>query len=281
MKVEVSKNAAFCFGVKNAVSAVDDLLENNKSVCLLGNIVNNNQVIENFENRGVDIVKSVSDISKDKILVVRAHGEKKNIIENLKEKNINFVDATCPFVKKIHNIVKSESENRSFLLIAGKDSHPEVIGTRSYFLKQSYVFSNLEQLKNILKSNKFFLENGLMVSQTTFSVKEWKKCVEFISKSFTNIKIYDTICNVTNLRQIETEKMSKVYELMIVIGGHSSSNTNKLAEICRKNTNTIHIECLNDLKNYNLKVFESVGITAGASTSCEIVEEIKNFVKNF
>ena len=127
---------------------------------------------------------------------------------------------------------------------------------------------------------KLINQKGFMVSQTTFSSVEWKKCVEFVQKSFTNIEIYDTICNVTSLRQQEAENLSKTNDLVIVVGGHASSNTCKLREVCFKNSNVIHIENVSELAEYNITNFENVAITAGASTPCEALEEVKIYLKN-
>ena len=167
------------------------------------------------------------------------------------------------------------------MLVAGAPTHPEVVGIRSYFSGESHVFSSLSELKSILESGgEKFRNNGIMVSQTTFSVEKWRECVKFIQKHFTNIQVYDTICNVTNLRQSESEKISKISDLMIVVGGYQSSNTNKLREICSKHTSVIHIESVEQLSYYNLESFESVGLTAGASTPIQSIESVENYLAN-
>lgn len=275
MNITVAKNAGFCFGVKRAVETVENLVKEGFKVCTLGNIINNSQVVDKLKSQGVRVISSLEDLNPNEILVIRSHGVAKEIMEDIKSRKIKYIDATCPFVKKIHNVVENNLESKKFLFIAGKASHPEVVGIRSYFSGRSYVFADLEELKEILKQDNFH-ENGFIVSQTTFSSKKWENCINFIKKHFTNIVIYDTICNVTNLRQKESEKLSKVSDLVIIVGGYMSSNTNKLKEICSKNTNIIHVESEKYLSNYNFKNFNRISITAGASTPLETIFEVKN-----
>ena len=241
MKISVAKNAGFCFGVNRAISLARKMLEEKNQICIMGNIINNPGIVLELESKGARTVSLLSEINAQDTLIIRTHGVKKEILEDADSRGIKYIDATCRFVKKIHKIVSENDFENDFLLIAGSENHPEVIGIRSYFSKKSYVFGNLDELKKILSSEKLINKKGFMLSQTTFSSIEWKKCVEFIQKSFTNIKIYDTICNVTSLRQQEAENLSKTNDLIIVIGGYASSNTCKLREICFKNSNVIHI----------------------------------------
>lgn len=280
MKISVAKNAGFCFGVKRAVSLAEKMLEEKNYICIMGNIINNPRVVLEFEKKGARTVSSLSEVCSGETLVIRSHGVKKEILEEAKSRGIECIDATCHFVKKIHKIVSENDAENEFLLIAGSVNHPEVMGIRSYFSKKSYVFENFEELKKILSDKKLINQKGFMVSQTTFSSVEWKKCVEFVQKSFTNIEIYDTICNVTSLRQQEAENLSKTNDLVIVVGGHASSNTCKLREVCFKNSNVIHIENVSELAEYNITNFENIAITAGASTPCEALEEVKIYLKN-
>ena len=275
MDINVAKNAGFCFGVKRAIETIENLVDKGFKVCTLGDIINNSQVVDKLKSRGVRVISSLKDLKPNEILVIRSHGVTKDITENIKSLKIKCVDATCPFVKKIHNVVEKNSENKKFLLIAGKASHPEVVGIRSYFSGRSYIFSDLEDLKKNLKQDDFH-ENGFIVSQTTFSSKKWESCINFIKKHFTNIAIYDTICNVTSLRQKESEKLSKMSDLIIIVGGYMSSNTNKLKEICSQNTNVIHVENEKYLSTYNFKNFNRISITAGASTPVETIFKVKN-----
>lgn len=280
MKISVAKNAGFCFGVNRAISLARKMLEENNKICIMGNIINNPGIVLELENKGARTVSSLSEVALDDTLIIRTHGVKKEILEEAESQGVNYIDATCRFVKKIHKIVSENDSENEFLLVAGSVNHPEVIGIRSYFSKKSYVFQSLEELKEILNDEKLNGKKIFMVSQTTFSSVEWKKCVEFVQKSFTNIKIYDTICNVTSLRQKEAENLSKTNDLVIIIGGHASSNTCKLREICFKNSNVIHIENASELAEYNISNFENVAITAGASTPSEALEEVKLYLKS-
>ena len=279
LKVTVAENSGFCFGVSRALKTVNDLLENNCKVCTFGNLIHNNQVIEDLKNRGVKVVHSISDI-ENRLVVIRSHGATKDIIDQFKNKQIKYVDATCPFVKRIHNIVKKSCKDKEILLVAGKITHPEVEGICSYFSGKIYTFEDLSQLKDIIFSQEevFKSTRAVMVSQTTFSLEKWQKCVKFIQKEFTNIEIYDTICNVTSLRQINAVKLAKISDLMIVIGGYNSSNTIKLFEVCKDYVKTIHIERCEELGNYELKDFKNIGITAGASTPMYEVEKVVSYL---
>jgi len=279
LNIRIAKNAGFCFGVSNALKVVEKLIEEGYNVCTLGKIIHNSQVVESLNKRGVKVVHSFFDVSKNSVVVIRSHGTTSKVLEDAKKSGINFVDATCPFVKKIHRIVKEHSDDKDFLLLAGDFLHPEVVGIRSYFKGRSYVFSSLEELKSIFRNNSFEEQKGIMVSQTTFSVRKWEECVEFILKGFTNIEICDTICNITSLRQSETEKLAKTSDFMIIVGGKESSNTRKLYDLCLSYTRAVHIESLEDLKRLNLKNYTNIGITAGASTPLDVIEEIKNYLE--
>ena len=278
-EITIAKTSGFCFGVNRAVETVNNLLEKGKKVCTLGEIIHNPYVIEDFEKRGVKVVNSPSDTPAGYTLVIRSHGCLKKDLEFIKENNIDFVDATCPFVKKIHKIVEANNGNSQILLAAGNADHPEMIGIRSYFNNKSCVFESKNDLQNIIKDNSIPKKNSIMmISQTTFSKKEWEDCTNLALKVFTNIKVCDTICNTTNSRQEEAEKLSKISDLMIVVGGKKSSNTRKLYEICKKNTQTILAESVENLPKLNYKEYTKIGIIAGASTPLHLVEEIKLFL---
>lgn len=282
LKIEVAKNSGFCFGVNRAIETVNDLIEKGYKVCTFGEIIHNEEVIKELKNKGVNVVRSFFDIRKDSVLVIRSHGVEKQIIEEIENRKIKYIDATCPYVKKIHNIVKRESANKKFLLMSGDPDHAEVIGIKSYFDGRVFIFKNENELNDIISENLNFFKSkeGIMLSQTTFSIKIWKTCVEIIQKLFTNIKVYDTICSITNLRQLESEKLSKISDLMIVIGDKKSSNTKKLFDICSYNTKTIFIEKVEDLFSLNFGFYSKIGITAGASTPYKVVQKIKEYLEN-
>lgn len=283
MKIRIAKTSGFCFGVNRAVEIVDNLLKDGKKVCTLGPIIHNSVVTKNFKERGAAVVEAPSFVPKEAVLVVRSHGVTKSTIEFIKSKNINYVDATCPFVKKIHNIVaKNSSDGNNILLIAGNENHPEMIGIRSYFNGVSYTFKDVTELKEIVQNHSNLINHSvIMVAQTTFSVKEWEKCVDFSTKVFTKIRFFDTICNTTSLRQEEALILSKKSDLMVVIGGKNSSNTHKLYDICSENAKTIWVEDINDLQKMDFSHYENISITAGASTPVSLVEQVYEFIKNF
>lgn len=278
-EITVGKTSGFCFGVNRAVETVNNLLSEGKKVCTLGEIIHNPYVISEFEKRGVIVVDSPSETPVGYTLVIRSHGCLKEDLEFIKKNGIEFVDATCPFVKKIHRIVEANKDNSEILLAAGSADHPEMIGIRSYFNNQSYVFKSKNDLQKIIDDIISAKKPIMMISQTTFSKKEWGDCTKLLSEGFTNISIYDTICNTTNSRQQEAEKLSKTSDLMIVVGGKKSSNTRKLYEICKKNTETILVESLENLPDINYLKYTKIGIIAGASTPMNLVEQIKTFLE--
>lgn len=178
----LAKTAGFCFGVDRAVNLVYDLVNKGEKVCTLGPIIHNAQLVSDLENRGVKIIEKVDEAPKDYTVVVRTHGVEKEVVDELENKGISYVNATCPFVTKIHNIVKKQSED-TIVLIAGDKNHPEVLGIRSYCKGRSFVFKNEEELDLILENNNLSSENDIIcVAQTTFSLKELKKCKKKIRK---------------------------------------------------------------------------------------------------
>lgn len=272
--IKLAKTAGFCFGVDRAVNLVYDLVEKGEKVCTLGPIIHNSQLVSDLESKGVKIIDSIDDCPDGYTVVIRTHGVEKNIIDCADEKKIDYINATCPFVLKIHKIV-SEQEKGTVTLIAGDENHPEVMGIRSYCKGASYVFKNCEELENILSNHKMSEEKSLIcVSQTTFSLKEWKKCEKILKKLYTNCRIYSTICNATADRQEEAASISKQADAMIVIGGRHSSNTCKLRDVCKTNADTFLIETADELKSIDLSSYKCVGVTAGASTPSVIIKEV-------
>lgn len=272
--IKLAETAGFCFGVDRAVNLVYDLVEKGEKVCTLGPIIHNSQLVADLESKGVKIIDDVSQCPGGYTVVIRTHGVEKSVIDCADDMKIDYVNATCPFVLKIHKIV-SEQEENTVTLIAGDENHPEVLGIRSYCKGDSFVFKNEDELKKILESNNFDDKNSLIcVSQTTFSLKEWKKCEEIIKKLYTNCRIYSTICNATADRQQEAADLSKEVDAMLVVGGRHSSNTCKLRDVCDANTDTFLIETADELKTIDLSKYKSVGVTAGASTPSLIIKEV-------
>ncbi len=233
-------------------------------------------MIEELEAKGVEIVENPCDTPDGYEIVIRAHGVTKQVIEELEERSIPFTDATCPYVIKIHKIVKENSSESNVLLIAGDERHPEVCGFRSHCKGESFVFKNEEELIAILEKNSEFSDKEIIVvAQTTFSVKEWKKCRKILQKVCTNSISFDTICKATQNRQDEAELLSKRNDAMLVIGGHFSSNTVKLKNVCEKNCRTFLIERPQELYRIDFGGCEKIGITAGASTPARIIKEVE------
>ena len=272
--IKLAKTAGFCFGVDRAVNLVYELVAKGEKVCTLGPIIHNSQLVADLESKGVKIINDISECPEGYTVVIRTHGVEKTVIDSADEGNINYIDATCPFVSKIHRIV-SEQQEGTVTLIAGDENHPEVMGIRSYCQGKSFVFKNDEELNLILKNNSLCDEKSLIcVSQTTFSLKEWKKCEKILKKLYTNCKIYSTICNATADRQEEAASLSEKADAMIVIGGRHSSNTCKLRDVCKVKADTYLIETADELREIDLSSYKVVGVTAGASTPSVIIKEV-------
>ena len=272
--IKLAKTAGFCFGVDRAVNLVYELIEKGEKVCTLGPIIHNSQLVADLESKGVKIIDGIDDCPDGYTVVIRTHGVEKSVIDSAEKNGTRFINATCPFVLKIHRIV-SEQKTGTVTLIAGDENHPEVKGIRSYCRGESYVFKNQQELENILNEHNLGEENSLIcVAQTTFSLKEWKKCEKILKKLYTNCRIYSTICNATADRQEEAASLSQEADAMIVIGGRHSSNTCKLKDVCKANADTFLIETAVELKSIDLSPYKVVGVTAGASTPSVIIKEV-------
>lgn len=275
--ITVAKTAGFCFGVDRAIKLIHDELDKNKKVCTLGPIIHNQQVVDSLAEKGVRIIDDVGEANADETVIIRSHGVSPDVYKALKERNIDFVDATCPFVSKAHKIVSDNSTESNTVFIAGDENHPEVKAIRSYAKGKSFVFKDDKEFEKILSGDDFDkFEPQIILTQTTFNEILWKKCDEIAKKLCTNPKIFDTICKATHLRQEEAVSLAKNVNCMIVIGGRHSSNTNKLYELCSQHTLCYHIETADELQNLDFSGVVSVGITAGASTPAYLIEEVQN-----
>lgn len=279
MKIILAKSAGFCFGVNRAVTIVNNLLEEGKKVTTLGPIIHNPHMVAELAERGVEIADTPNDLSSmDRTLVIRSHGVPQSVIDEIEQKGISYENATCPFVSKIHQIVKDNSREGKVILIAGDENHPEVQGIVGHCEGEHYIFKNYEDLGKLLKK----LENIenisiCVVAQTTYDVKEWKNCLKLLKKVYTNAKIFDTICSATSIRQSEAEKLASISDIMVVIGGRQSSNTAKLFSVCKsKCERTYLIESAAELDDIALIDADIIGITAGASTPARIIKEVFN-----
>ena len=279
-EVTTAKSAGFCFGVKRAVDMVYDEAKKGERVYTLGPIIHNQQVVEDLEKKGVKVIDSVNDINNgyDATVIIRSHVVPEKVIKALREKNVNIVDATCPFVLKIHKIVKEASQNGKTIVIIGSDNHPEVEGIKGWCVNEPVVLESVEEAENYTVDG---AKKLCVVSQTTFNYKKFKDIVDILSKKSYDIDVMNTICNATEERQTEAGTIARQSDAMLVIGGKHSSNTQKLYEICRKECeNTYFIQTLDDLDLKQLQSFRSVGITAGASTPNNIIKEVQSYVRN-
>lgn len=282
MKITLAETAGFCFGVDRAVKTLERLSESGEKVCTLGPIIHNPQVVEHFKRKGINIIDSISEHENGTTVVLRTHGVEAAIIDYCDKNNIKYIDAACPFVKKIHKIVLENTDENTCLLIAGDANHPEVIGIRSRAKGKYFTFNSANELENLLENNTFLKkERVIIVSQTTFSIKEWKKCVEIANLLCTNALIFDTICNATEERQTEALFLSKKNDAMIIIGGRTSSNTAKLKAVCEPHCLTYLIETADELLDIDFSGINSIGVTAGASTPDSTIKEVINTMSEF
>lgn len=276
MEITVAKSAGFCFGVQRAVDSVyKELEENSGKIYTFGPIIHNEQVVEDLNKRGIEVIDTVEQLKKIKegTVVIRSHGVAKEIYDILEQQKLKMVDATCPFVKKIHNIVLDESNNGKTIIIIGNDNHPEVEGIKGWVNGEVIVINKEEQIEKLSLPEQ---TKACIVSQTTFNHNKFKYLVEIIRKKGYDITVVNTICNATHVRQVETQKISSKVDGMIVIGGKNSSNTQKLYDICRNECeNTFYVQTVKDLNLHELKSLKSIGITAGASTPKNIIEEVR------
>lgn len=276
MEITVAKSAGFCFGVQRAVDSVyKELEENSGKIYTFGPIIHNEQVVEDLNKRGIEVIDTVEQLKKIKegTVVIRSHGVAKEIYDILEQQKLKMVDATCPFVNKIHNIVLDESNNGKTIIIIGNDNHPEVEGIKGWVNGEVIVINKEEQIEKLSLPEQ---TKACIVSQTTFNHNKFKYLVEIIRKKGYDITVVNTICNATHVRQVEARKISSKVDGMIVIGGKNSSNTQKLYDICRNECeNTFYVQTVKDLNLHELKSLKSIGITAGASTPKNIIEEVR------
>ncbi len=280
MEVVLAKASGFCFGVKRAVDTVYEQAEKSGLIYTYGDIVHNKEVVKDLEERGVKVIESrreLEELQSGKV-IIRAHGVAKDICDLIDAKGLECIDATCPFVKRIHNIVEKESSNGRSIIIIGDAKHPEVEGIKGWSKTTAYVVETPEEARNFTAKDG---ERFCIVSQTTFNYKKFQELVEIFLKKGYDIIVANTICNATEERQKEASGLAAEADVMIVIGGAHSSNTRKLYELCRSGCeNTYYIQTLEDLQTIELpNSVQMVGITAGASTPNKIIEEVQNYVR--
>lgn len=274
MKVKVAETAGFCFGVQRAVDRVYDLIGSDAApIYTLGPIIHNEEVVSDLEKKGVAVI-SEEDLAtlKDGTVVIRSHGVGRKVYDKIKKYGLGYVDVTCPFVLKIHKIVERESARGAHIVIIGDPDHPEVQGICGWCQGPYTVIKNAEDAERFTISPE---KEVCVVSQTTFNYNKFQELVEKILKKGYDSSVLNTICNATQERQVEAMRIASQVDVMLVIGGKHSSNTQKLYDICRKECkNTYYIQTLGDFNPECISSVRSVGITAGASTPNNIIEEV-------
>ncbi len=282
MEIQLAEHAGFCFGVRRAVGTVYEKIESGRPIYTFGPIVHNEEVVGELAGRGVKVIADEEELKKltpekDAIVIIRAHGVSEKTYSLLCEKGFEVIDATCPFVKKIHNIVRERSGQGDTIIITGDPLHPEVIGIKGWINGDSVIFRDVSDAEGFVpeKGKKYTL-----VSQTTFQSKKFKEIIEIIEKKEYNVNVVNTICFATEERQRSAESLASKADAMIVIGSSNSSNTRKLFEICKNCcNNTYYVQTPDDMDTSLLASANLVGITAGASTPQKLIEEVQNNVR--
>ena len=265
----LAKSAGFCFGVQRAVESLEAEAARGR-VSTLGPIIHNGAVVKRFESMGVYAYESPEDFPDDSKVAIRAHGVAKSVIADIEERGLAYADLTCPFVKKIHNIVAKAYDDGDKIVIIGDKNHPEVAGINGWCENNAIIALDIPDL-----SGKIDRDDTLcVVSQTTMDRESFEKIVNYLKNSCKSVQVFDTICNATNKRQTEAGEIAAMVDMMIVIGGRNSSNTTKLTAICKKYCkNTYQIENFGDLPQ-DINIPKKIGITAGASTPAAIIKEV-------
>ena len=281
MEVIVAKSAGFCFGVKRAVDTVYAEVEKGKKIYTYGPIIHNEEVVKDLERKGVVVIENEDELSKlsQGTVIIRSHGVERRIQKMIEDKGLECIDATCPFVKRIHRIVDEAGQEKKEVVIAGNAGHPEVEGIVGWTDVEATILETIDEAEQYKKKTEAEI---CLVSQTTFNYKKFQDIVEIFEKKGYNGSVVNTICNATEERQTEAREIAALVDVMIVIGGKHSSNTRKLYEICKQECeNTYFIQTLDDLHLEIPKSVQLVGITAGASTPKKIIEEVQNYVSNY
>lgn len=288
----IADNAGFCFGVKRAMNMAWNELDKSDKVAIyaLGPLIHNKQAVAKYEERGMLTVDTIEEIekiesekvrrginaSKDREMIIRSHGVSKSIYDEAKLKNIPIIDTTCPFVRKIHYLANKCFEDGKQLIVIGDRNHPEIIGINGWSSHSAIIAKNLEEISNIsFETNKDYF----IVAQTTMNEKEFDAIINYIRSLDIKFEVENTICSATRVRQESARELAQKVDLMIVIGGKHSSNTQKLVKICQDIVDTFSIETKEDLDRNLLEKYLTIGITAGASTPDWIIEEVINFLR--
>ena len=275
MSIRVAESAGFCFGVNRAVELVEKAAAEGKKVVTLGPIIHNRHVVDHFEKMGVRVIDSPEEAQPGMTVVIRSHGVPKHIYDELEQRGAEIIDATCPFVKRIHGIVNKADREGKIPVIIGTRSHPEIEGIAGW-CRNGRIFETPEELENWAKSTDVSANSAVcIVSQTTSTKSLWKLCVQIAKKQFTNLEIFDTICKATEIRQSEAAALSTICQAMVIVGDTHSSNTGRLEMICREHCGkVVLVDNASELDPEFFRGVTDVGITAGASTPAWIIKEV-------
>ena len=275
MKTILAPKAGFCFGVKRALDlAMQTARETNKSIYTLGPLIHNPQVVEDLSKKGIKVVKDLSDIPEG-VIIIRSHGVGPDIIDNARDRDLQVIDATCPFVKKAQELAKELNDQGYQVVVVGDKEHPEVTGIIGWTGHTGIVVETPEQAEKLQPLKKIGI-----ISQTTQPEENFNNIASVLQEKAEEVKAYNTICHATRDRQYAAAELARKVDVMIVIGGKNSANTQKLARLCAQTgTPTHHIETAAEFKREWLADKKSIGITAGASTPDWIIEEVKRYME--
>ena len=278
MEVRIADNAGFCFGVKRAMKIAWDELENKSenNIYSLGPLIHNKQAVDRYKEKGLVEMDNLESIPSESKLIIRSHGVAEKVYTESKAKNMEIVDTTCPFVKKIHDIVKDFSHRGYKIIIVGNPNHPEIIGINGWCNNEAIVINKLEEIDDMTFDP---TQIYCVVSQTTANLESFDKIVQKLKTKINNLTVKNTICFATKERQISAIDLAREVDCMVVIGGKHSSNTQKLVNICKDLVPTFSIETKEELEKEKFAGFKVAGVTAGASTPDWIIEEVINYLK--
>ena len=282
-ELTIAKSAGFCFGVTRAVNMVYEAIEKeNVPIYTYGPIIHNDEVVKDMEKNGVTVINDLDELSSHEkgVMIIRSHGISKAEYDKIKDCGFEVLNATCPFVSKIHRYVEDYSSKGYYIIIVGSPKHPEVCGIKGWADEKCHV-TIINSPEDAEKYTKNSTKKLCIVSQTTFNYNKFQDIVEIIAKKGYDITVLNTICNATEVRQTEARKVAQCSDVMIVIGDRHSSNTQKLFEICKNECkNTYYIQTSDEMDYTQIRSNNNVGITAGASTPNNIIEEVSKNVRN-
>ena len=274
MEIILSKFSGYCYGVKKAVSVADESIDKYEDIYSLGSLIHNKRAVEKLQNKGLQIVDDIEE--KNKNIIFRSHGVEKKYYDYANKNNLNVIDTTCIYVKKIHQIVEEKYKDGYEIIIVGSKKHPEVIGINSW---SDYKAQFVGEIADTDKLNIDEEKSYAVVFQTTFNIEKYTKIVEILKEKIKNVEIFNTICSATKKRQDFALQLADEVDMMIVIGDTSSSNSKKLYELANEKVKSIFIEDVTELKEVMFEGVQKLGVTAGASTPDFVIDEVIEYLK--